>query len=64
MENVKAHCREEDFIADGPTNAIADNVAPCAMAENQRKVVHRMQLLLNIVEVHGIQSHMEIGRDK
>ena len=26
--------------------------------------MHRMQLLLNIVEVHGVQNHMEFGKDK
>jgi hypothetical protein len=33
--------------------AIADDVAPCAAADNPREVIHRMQLLLNIVEDHG-----------
>ena len=66
IKDLEANCNKEDFIAGMPTNVIviADDVAPCAMAESPREVVHRMQLLLNIVEDHGVQNHMEFGTDK
>ena len=66
IKDLEANCMKEDFIDGVPTNVtvIADDVAPCAMAENPREVVHRMQLLLNIVEVHGVQNHMEFGTEK
>ena len=66
IKDLEAHSMKEDVIAGVATNviAIADDVAPCAMAESPREVVHRMQLLLNIVEDHGVQNHMEFGKDK
>ena len=49
---------KEDVIASVATNviAIADDFAPCAMVESPREVVHRMQLLFNSVEDHGVLS--------
>ena len=66
IKDLEAHSNKEDFIAGVATNVIviADDVAPCTMAESPREVIHRMQLLLNIVEVHGDQNHMEFGKDK
>ena len=34
------------------------------MAKSPRKVIHRMQLLLNIMNVYGVQNHMEFGKNK
>ena len=55
-----------DFIAGAVPNVIlvADDVVPCAVVETPREAFHRMQILLNIVEVHGTQNHMEVGKDK
>ena len=66
LKDLEANAVSEGFIANSATNVItvADDVAPCAVADNARDVLHRMQLLLNIVETHGIQNHMEFGKDK
>ena len=36
-----------------------DDVAPCATAENPKDSIHSMQLVLNILEEHGTQNHIE-----
>ena len=66
IADLELHCRTEVLMACAMTNAIAilDDVAPCAIAENPREAIHRMQLLLNIVEDHGIQNHIEFGTAK
>ena len=66
LKDLEEHSVNEDIIAGTVTNviAVADDVAPCAVADNPRDVIHRMQILLNIVEVHGVQNHMEFGKDK
>ena len=66
IEDLELHGRTEDLMAGAMTNviAIADDVAPCVTAENPRDVIHRMQLLLDIVEDHGTQNHIEFGTDK
>ena len=66
LKDLEDHSVNEDIIAGTVTNviAVADDVAPCAVADNPRDVIHRMQILLNIVEVHGVQNHMEFGKDK
>jgi hypothetical protein len=35
-----------------------------ALADDPLDVLHKMQLLLNIVECHGSQLHMEFGVSK
>jgi hypothetical protein len=66
IKDLEDHGVKEDIIAGSVTNviAVADDVAPCAIADNPREVLHRMQILLNVVEVHGVQNHMEFGKDK
>ena len=66
IREIEDNCVKEDIIAGAATNviAVADDVAPCATGNNPREAIHRMQLLLNIVEVHGVQNHMEFGKDK
>ena len=66
IADLELHGREEDLMAGSMTNtiAIADDVAPCATAVDPRDAIHRMQLLLNIVEDHGTQNHIEFGTDK
>ena len=55
-----------DFMAGHPTSvvALADDLAPTVMDSGTRDVLHKMQLLLNIVESHGNQLHMEFGDNK
>ena len=52
IKELEQHSVKEDIIAGSVTNviAVADDVAPCAIAENPREVIHRMQLLLNVVK--------------
>ena len=66
IEDIELHSQKEDYMENVGANviAIADDVAPCAAADNPRDVIHRMQLLLNIVEDHGIQNHIQFGTDK
>ena len=66
IKEIEENAVKEDFIAGAVTNviAVADDVAPCAVGETPREALHRMQILLNIVEVHGTQNHMEFGKDK
>ena len=66
LKDLEANTVADDFIANSATNviAVADDVAPCAVADNARDAIHRMQLLLNIVEAHGVQNHMEFGKEK
>ena len=66
IQELEHHSVKEDIIAGSVTNviAVADDVAPCAIAANPREVIHRMQLLLNVVEVHRVQNHMEFGKEK
>ena len=66
IKDLEMHGDEMDTIAGCMTNviAIADDVAPCAVGAQPRDALHRMQILLNIVEVHGTQSHMEFGKAK
>ena len=66
IKDLERHGDEKDIIAGTITNviAVADDVAPCAVGDQPRDVLHRMQILLNVVEVHGIQSHMEFGKAK
>ena len=66
IEDLESHNHKEDLMAGSVINviAIADDVAPCAIAENPREAIQRMQLLLNIVEDNGTQNHIEFGVDK
>ena len=53
-------------MAGHPTSvvALADDCAPTVTDADPRTVLHKMQLLLNIVECHGSQLHMEFGVSK
>ena len=66
LKDLEANTVADDFLANSVTNviAVADDVAPCAIAHDARDVLHRMQILLNIVQTHGVQNHMEFGKDK
>ena len=66
IAELEEHGVKEDIISGAVTNviAVADDVAPCATADTPREVLHRMQTLLNVVEVHWIQNHIELGKDK
>ena len=57
---------EDDFISGVPTTvvAVADDVAPTITANTPREAIHKMQILLNIVETHGTQLHMKFGVEK
>ena len=41
--------------------ALADDCAPTVTDAEPREALHKMQILLNIVEHHGTQLHMEFG---
>ena len=58
IKELEENAVEEDFINGAVTNviAVADDFAPCAVGDSPREALHRMQILLNIVEVHGIQN--------
>ena len=62
IKEIEANAREEDLIAGVATNviAVADDVTPCAIGETPREALYRMQILLNIVEVHGGTKPYEI----
>ena len=64
--NLEEQCTNLDIMAGAETNviAIADDVAPCATGDDPRDALHKMQLLLNVVEDQGTQHHMEFGTDK
>ena len=66
IKDLERHGDEKDTIAGSITNviAVADDVAPCAVGDQPRCVLHRMQILLNVVEVHATQCHMEFGKAK
>ena len=51
-----------DMIAD--LELMDNDVAPCATAEKPKDAIHSMQLLHNILEDHGTQTHIEFGTAK
>ena len=54
------------MMAGHPTSvvALADDIAPTATDSAPREVLHKMQILLNIVEIHGSQLHMKFDVSK
>ena len=66
IKELELACTEGDFMAGVPTTvvAVADDVAPSVTASSPREAIHKMQLLLNIVETHGTQLHMKFGVEK
>ena len=46
IKELEDHKAKEDTIAGSVTNviAVADDMAPCAFAENPREVIHRIQV--------------------
>ena len=66
IRDLELACTEDDFLAGVPSTvvAVADDVAPTTTASSPREAIHKMQLLLNIVETHGTQLHMKFGVDK
>ena len=57
---------ERDMLADHPTSvvALADDCAPSATDPKPRDVLHKKQILLNIVEIHGSPFHIDFGVSK
>ena len=66
IRDLELACTKEDYIAGVPTTvvAVADDVAPSATASSPREAIHKLQLLLNVVETHGTQLHMKFGVEK
>jgi hypothetical protein len=66
VRDLEAACTDTDMIAGHPTSvvALADDCAPTTTDSEPRDVLHKMQILLNIVECHGSQLHMEFGVSK
>ena len=54
------------MTANLPTNCVtvADDVAPTVTGDSPREALHKMQILLNIVEAHGEQLFMSFGIEK
>ena len=66
VSDLELACTNTDMMAGHPTSvvALADDCAPTVTDTDPRDVLHKMQLLLNIVECHGKQLHMEFGVSK
>ena len=66
IKDLEEACNDEDFMAGHPTSvvALADDCAPTVTDDDARNALHKLQLLLNIVECHGNQLHMEFGVSK
>ena len=66
IKSIEDACTESDLVSNFPTNcvAVADDVAPTVTADTPREALHKMQILLNIVEAHGEQLYMSFGVDK
>ena len=57
VRELEQACPVTDIMAGHPTSVVA-------LATDPRDVAHKLQLLLNIVECHGSQLHMEFGVSK
>ena len=66
VKELELACPDTDFMAGHPTSvvALADDCAPTVTDAEPREVLHKMQILLNIVEYHGTQLHMGFGVSK
>ena len=66
VRELEQACPVTDIMAGHPTSvvALADDCAASATDPEPRDVAHKLQLLLNIVECHGSQLHMEFGVSK
>ena len=66
IQQLEKAATEWDIICGISTScvAVADDVAPCAIAANPRDALHQMQHLLSIEKDHGTQLHMKFGHDK
>ena len=66
IQDLEEACTESDKISNLPTNcnAVADDVAPNVTGATPREAIHKLQVLLNIVEAHGEQLFMSFGIDK
>ena len=66
VRDLELACTKSDMMAGHPTSvvALADDCAPTVTDSDPRDVLHKMQILLNIVESHGRQLHMEFGVSK
>ena len=65
IKNIEDSCTESDLVSNIPTNcvAVADDVAPTVTGDTPREALHKMQILLNIVQAHGEQLYMSFGVD-
>ena len=66
IKDIESACTESDMVSNLPTNCItvADDVAPTVTGDSPREALHKLQILLNIVEAHGEQLFMSFGIDK
>ena len=66
VRDLELACSDTDMMAGHPTSvvALADDCAPTVTDIEARDALHKMQILLNIVESHGSQLHMEFGASK
>ena len=65
VRELERACTDTYMMAGHPTSvvALADG-APTVTDSAPREVLHKMQILINIVETHGSQLHMEFGVSK
>ena len=66
VRDLELACPKTDIMAGHTTSvvALADDCAPIVTDPEPRDALHKMQILLNIVESHGKQLHMEFGVSK
>ena len=55
IEDLESACTESGRVSNLPTNcvAVADDVAHTVTADNPTEALHKLHILLNIVEAHG-----------
>ena len=66
IKDIEEACTQSDMVSNLPTNCVtvADDVAPTVTGDSPREALHKLQILLNIVEAHGEQLFMSFGVDK
>ena len=66
IKDIENACTESDMVENLSTNCVtvADDVAPTVTGDSPREALHKLQILLNIVEAHGEQLFMSFGVEK
>ena len=66
VRDLEQACTNTDMVAGHSTSvvALADDLSPTVTDSDPRDVLHKMQIMLNIVEIHGSQLHMKFGISK